>query len=207
MDQLRLFVAVEPSNATRREIARVSRSISNRLDARASGAAGTDGAVRWTREENYHLTLHFLGDTPQGIVPSIQHAMRSIAGACPQGPELRLSSADAFPNARRPQTLVIALDDAGGRITDLAARLRDALESHGDHEKPFRPHITIGRVRRRATSDERRAISSALVGERVQPVSFRPRELVLLRSELSAHGPRYTAVSSVELPFMPPAQR
>ncbi len=203
MDQLRLFVAVRPSGEACREIASVAGRIAQRIAGSPDGRTG--GPVRWLRTENYHLTLHFLGDTPPDLVPSVQEAMSRLAVQVPEKPELRLASVDAFPSAGRPRTLILRIDEAGQTLTNIAEQLRTALIGPKDHGKPFQAHVTLGYVRRNAPPDERRRVRAALESVPVHPVSFRAGELILVRSDLSPGGSRYADLFSVELSPTPPA--
>ena len=109
---------------------------------------GTRG-VTWVSEENLHVTLKFLGEEPAGGVTPLRARLREVPAA--HGPlPLALGGVDAFPNLRAPRIvwMGVAADAAVERLhrdVDAAcAELGYARES-----RPFRPHVTLGRVKTR----------------------------------------------------------
>ncbi len=109
---------------------------------------GAHGEPRWTLPERWHLTLLFLGAVPDRQVPDLVAAVGPQVAAVPQG-RLRLAGAGRFGSARRPQVAWIGLDGDVAALTGLARRLaaearRLRLEVE---ERPFRPHLTVGRWR------------------------------------------------------------
>ena len=205
MDDIRLFVGIRPPQAVLDEI--------DSTRARLESEIG-DRAVRWVRSENYHLTLHFLGDTPRALVGDVTLAMEAAAGpasSAAAGPiELTLGALSAFPNVRRPRVLVVTVDDPDRRLEQIAERLLSALRGRlGDEavrtdDRPFNPHLTLGYLRRNATHDDRRAIAPALRSARVERMQFRADRLLLVQSIPGPDGSRYTELDSVALRITPP---
>jgi 2'-5' RNA ligase len=143
------------------------------------------------RAEGLHVTLVFLGHRPEDQVEPIGAAV--VAAAAPVG-ELAVG-APAWLPPRRPRVLAVDLEDPSGACTALQARVAEVLVRVAGHEpeaRPFRPHVTVARVRG---------------GERVRPVEleppaplrFRPSALVLYRSRLERGGARYEPVARVAL--------
>ena len=103
--------------------------------------------VRWVRDDGLHLTLKFFGEVTSDRVEAIEEMVQfATAGMAPM--ELSLSGAGAFPSARRPR--VLRLEISAGPDLEL---LQDRLERGGEQigfapeGRPFRPHITLGRVK------------------------------------------------------------
>jgi 2'-5' RNA ligase len=89
---------------------------------RASGVKAT-----WTKLHNIHLTMKFLGDTPETLLPDVCRAV--IKGAAKVEPfELRFVGAGAFPTMQRPQTLWIGVKEGLAEITELRRLLQDNAE-------------------------------------------------------------------------------
>src|SRR5688572_3274814 len=61
---------------------------------------GTSDRVRWSRPENLHLTLHFLGETPARLIPELLLLLEKVAAETPVL-ELSLNRLDAFPKLRQ----------------------------------------------------------------------------------------------------------
>jgi 2'-5' RNA ligase len=101
------------------------------------------------RPETLHLTLKFLGDTPEESVPEITAAAGGALRSAKPG-QLSLRGLGVFPNERRPSVLWAGIEDGADWLKGLAAKLECALASIGipPEERPFRPHLTLGRIRR-----------------------------------------------------------
>jgi RNA 2',3'-cyclic 3'-phosphodiesterase len=138
-DDPRLFVAVPLSEAARAAVADVVERI------RAGEPEGR--GVRWVRLEGLHITLRFLGPTPEARIGDVAAAVAgAAAGIAPFG--VRIAGADAFPPVGRPRTLWLDLDRGVDDLAALAARLDDALADAGweRERRPFRAHLTLARA-------------------------------------------------------------
>jgi RNA 2',3'-cyclic 3'-phosphodiesterase len=106
------------------------------------------GAPRWSAPERWHLTLLFLGRVPEDCVdPLVTGVAPAVAAAPPM--VLRLAGGGRFGSLRRPQVAWAGLDGDVGPLVDLAGRLADtagALRLPVE-DRPFRPHLTLGRWR------------------------------------------------------------
>jgi 2'-5' RNA ligase len=144
------------------------------------------GAPRWTASERWHLTLLFLGRVPEERVsPLVAAAGPAVEGTPPM--TLRLAGGGRFGSLRRPQVAWAGLDGDVRPLVDLAGRL--AAAARGLHlpveDRPFRPHLTLGRWRPGRAADG--ALTDRLATYRgpAWPVT----EVRLLESHL---GPRPT---------------
>lgn len=154
--------------------------------------------VRWVPPENLHVTLWFLGTVPQPRVAAVREAgARAAAGV--GAFDLRLEGVGAFPNARRPRVIWIGVADAEP-LRRLHAALGRALAPLGfaPEDRPFQPHVTLGRVR-----DNARPADLARFGELAGAVAyagaFPVHSLDLMRSELSPQGARYERIGAAPL--------
>ena len=103
--------------------------------------------MRIVPRDHLHVTLAFLGHRPAGELPAIVGALREAAIGV--GGELRLEPA-RYRETRSVAMLVY--DDEGGRAGLLAADLHARLEALGVYRRegrPWLPHLTVGRFRRR----------------------------------------------------------
>jgi RNA 2',3'-cyclic 3'-phosphodiesterase len=179
-EHVRLFVAVDLPDPTRRALA-------GWAAARADEIAG----LRLVPERSLHVTLCFLGWRPASDAGHVGRV--ALAAAGPVG-EVE-PTAGAWLPERRPRVLAVDLDDSGGRLAALQARVSEALAAETGNQpekRPFRAHVTVARVRR---------------GERVRPVAlpdppagrFAPSALTLYRSVLQRSGAEYEPLARVEL--------
>ena len=113
-------------------------------------ATGLERAVGWVRPESLHLTLVFLGPLQDRECQRLQDLLDgrfdslSVLDTMIQSPRF-------FPKPTRPRGLWCPVIESGKRLQQLHGVLLSAVdEADLIHDsKPFRPHITLGRVRRR----------------------------------------------------------
>jgi 2'-5' RNA ligase len=131
-----------------------------------------------------HVTLAFLGHRPEEDVDAVHAVLAALAEREP--PALGLGDALLLP-PRRARVLTVALADATGALGALQAELSAALSAAGVYEpeaRPFRPHVTVARLR--AGERAPRTIDAA-----PEPVAFRAAAVVLYRSHVGRGGARY----------------
>ena len=138
-EEPRLFVAVPLHDPARAAVADLVEQI------RAGEPPGR--GVRWVRLDGLHLTLRFLGPTPEGRVADLAAAVSRTAAASPSF-GVRICGADAFPPTGRPRTLWLDLDSGTDELAALAGRLDDELATAGweRERRPFRAHLTLARA-------------------------------------------------------------
>jgi 2'-5' RNA ligase len=151
---------------------------------------GAPGAPRWTPPERWHLTLLFLGTVPDGRVPAVTAAL--AAAVAPTPPiALCLAGGGRFGSRRRPQVAWVGVGGDTGALVDLADRLAAAARRLGlpVEDRPYRPHLTLGRWRPREPAD----------GDLLDPLAgyrgpdWQVAEVLLVESRLGPQ-PRYTTV-------------
>jgi RNA 2',3'-cyclic 3'-phosphodiesterase len=162
----------------------------------ARRAAG-DGPISWTKPDQMHLTLAFLGEQP----PEALERLYGAAGPCSELKvfEASLSGAGAFPNPRRAHVIWLGIAEGGSELSALAERLCSGLQAAGFEleTRPFRPHLTVARVKRGGERDAERALrATSDVGEVAR---FRVGRLLLMKSELSPKGARHEEVRAFPL--------
>jgi RNA 2',3'-cyclic 3'-phosphodiesterase len=174
---LRLFVALDLPDAVR--------------DALAGLGAAADQAVwRPVARDALHVTLAFLGSRPPADVDLIA----PIVAAEHAAPALALGDVLLLP-PRRGRVLAVALDDRDGALTDLQARVAGKLAGAGVYTpeaRPFRPHVTVARLRPRARPPR----STDL---RVDAPAFSAQALTLYASRLHPSGARYDPLARATL--------
>jgi len=179
---VRAFFAWALPEAVRAEIAEQVRA----LRARPNG-----DAVRWVRSEGYHVTLRFLGNVALPLVPElVEGARQALQGAKPFA--VRLGPPQAFPSARRPRVIVLALEPEV-ELAALAERIEAAVVRSGlrPEKRRFRAHVTLGRLRNQKLPEL--GLPSFGSG------SLAVNEVVLLQSDLGRDGSRYTPLAHLPL--------
>lgn len=152
--------------------------------------------VKWVAPAAVHLTLQFLGEVPEAQLPAILAALARVrAGAVMRGlPRLFLAPVGAFPNLRRPQTLWMGVDGDLDRLAQVHQAVNSALEPLGfaAETRPFRAHLTLGRVRREASPSQRVTLGNAIAA--LPPpgrIAWQSAPPTLFQSTLTPDGAMY----------------
>ena len=188
---LRLFIAIPVPEAVRAEIARVQ----GRLQRESSL-----GTVRWTRPDQFHITLKFLGDVP---VSQVDDLKKSAAGVCVAASALQLSARGVgfFPNGRSPRVIWAGVHDDRGGLNDLHRKLDEALrwlEPKGKAEK-FTGHITLGRFKPGHHASIPRIVDQVEVFRERHFGEWRAGEVEIVRSDLTSDGANHISLASYSL--------
>jgi 2'-5' RNA ligase len=189
---MRAFIAVTLPPEVRRLLDELQKKLQN---------AVPGAPVKWVETENLHLTLAFLGDIDEARAPEILAAMqRARAGTRPFS--VTVTGLGVFPNPRRPRIVWAGLGGGIAALGNLQRTLAAELEQLGfsKDDKPFRPHLTLGRVRDSASAVEAGALGGAVTGLAPgREQAFRVAELHLIRSRLTPAGPIYTEIGAARL--------
>lgn len=163
-------------------------------DLRAAG-----GPVSWVKPENIHLTLKFLGEVPPAREGPVREAMAEAAAGVPPF-TLRAGGCGAFPGERNPRVLWVGLRAGGPEAAALAARVEAACAARGfpPESRPFRGHLTLGRVRGSRGLEETMRRLRAHAEDTLGETSV--NRLVLYESRLHPAGSIYTVRHELPLP-------
>lgn len=125
------------------------------------------------------------------VAPLVEAAAPAVAAAPPMS--LRLAGGGRFGSVRRPQVAWAGLEGDVGPLVELAGRLTAAARALGlpVEERPFRPHLTLGRWRPRVPADG--TLPDRLAGYRGP--EWPVEEVRLLHSHLGAAA-RYETVAA-----------
>ena len=182
---MRLFAAVPLPESGRADVVAVLARL------RATG-----WPVRWVSDANVHLTLKFFGEVAPERLDVIAEAVQvAAAGAEPM--VMRLGGLGAFPSDRHPRIVWLGVE-APPSLELLQDRLERTAEGIGfpPEGAPFRPHITLGRLREGQRLPAR-AIEQFDGAQPGQP--FVADQVILYESVLTVRGPEYTARLTVAL--------
>ena len=184
---LRLFVAALPPPDLR-----------GRLEEMQQALRGESWKVSWSPPSQFHLTLHFLGKTPQRVVPDLHREL----GACVHALrpfEIPAGGLGVFPDFDNPRILWAGLEDPHGKLQDLFERSRRILARYRLFKLPesYTPHITLGRVRDLQGWDGRRLAGLRADWKRLG--RFPVEELVMFKSKTDPEGSVHEEVFRVRL--------
>lgn len=187
---VRVFVAVGLSAEARQQL----------VDAVGRIRSEIPDGIQWARPEGMHLTLKFLGNIPSSRVAPLVQCLGPVAAAS-RPFTLELAGLGMFPNRRAPRVLWAGTSGGLEALSSLQQATETAVTAlgHRPEERPFRPHITLGRPRR-SLSDAQRGRIGEVVSKLSPPapVSWPVESVEVMRSELHPSGSRYTVLASVD---------
>ena len=179
----RLFFAVPVPEDARERIGALMRRVQ-------AGVGDGTARIRWVRVDGLHLTLRFLGPTPDDRRAPIEAAADTLARSG-EPFEVGLAGGGAFPSLAQPRSLWIGVSAGAERLAQLADGLTSAAGECGLvlDTRPFAPHLTLARtdgVRLGPTAAH--ALEEAASG---LDVRFTVDRVVLFRSILGGGPARY----------------
>lgn len=189
---LRLFIAIELSPEVKQALGHLQEDLKRQLPPRV---------VRWTNPTGIHLTLKFLGDTPENKVQAVTQGM--LAAAAGFEPfELRVSGFGCFPNPRQARVLWVGAPEVPKPLAGLQ-RAIDLQMTRLDYARETRywsAHLTLGRVNDRITAAERQVLADLLDRTKIGNLGTVPvQEVILFKSDLQPGGAVYTALARAKL--------
>ena len=184
---MRLFFAIELGDA-----------LLDLLDETTAPLRAEVPELAWVRREHCHLTLKFLGDVDEGSALKLIEAA-DVAASRHQPLEMSVRDVGAFPNFRRARVVWIGVEQEP-RLELLHHDLELACAEKGFEVegRPFRPHITLARVRAPLPPGRLRAL--ARVARTVRMKAMVPVEhITLFESTLAPTGARYRRIHAAPL--------
>lgn len=184
---IRAFVAVEVPAAAVQPV----------VDAQAA-LRRWGGPVKWVDPALFHFTLKFLGDIQPDAVSRVEAAVkRAVAGQAPFA--VTLAGLGVFPSMSRPRVIWVGATEGADQLGELARRVEAELVGAGypAEEKPFRPHVTLGRLREGAAALPSGLAVALQVGRGQVYAQMPVKEVVLMESKLSIAGPTYTPLKRI----------
>ena len=187
---MRLFLAIEIPDAWRREAARALGALTAALD------AGARPLLRPVGADRLHLTVRFLGEVDDALLAPLRTAL--AAAVPPVAVDLELAPAGSFGPAARTSVAWLGVGGDLETLRALAARVERAVAAAGlppDRREP-RPHLTLARVRPRATAAQRRVIAQAVAAlAPPPPLPHRAERLALIHSRITVNRPDYDVLA------------
>ncbi|MBU4031921.1 MAG: RNA 2',3'-cyclic phosphodiesterase [Candidatus Thermoplasmatota archaeon] len=167
------------------------------LDRFSKAVKGSGANLKIVDLQNIHITLKFLGDTDEAIVPEIEKIMNSaVSGVLPF--KMQMKGTGAFPNLDKISVIWAGLEGAE-TLGVIAKRIDDGLKPLGfePEKRKFSPHVTVARVR---DSRNRRELAEIIHGWETGEFGDVPvGRIILKKSVLTPQGPMYSDISTAKL--------
>ncbi len=180
---MRLFFCIELREDVRWALAEVAQECRRVL-----------GPGSWVPPENYHLTVRFLGETPEEKLPQLLEAGKNVA-ARTKPFALRLDTLGGFPQPKAARVLWVGPRADVPEFRGLCQQMEEAVQalSFPPEGKEAVPHVTLARFKRPIDLRELLAKVIPAIPE------VKVAALTLMRSELRPEGAKYTPVASWKL--------
>ena len=190
--RLRLFWAVNLSSEIKAKTADLQSQLKK---------SGAD--VKWVEEENFHLTVKFLGDTEPDLIPVMVEKVKKQVSSL-DAFTLRIENLGVFPRKGPPKVIWSGVNGEKDKFVKLYNQMQQSLEPLGflPERKTFSPHLTLGRVRSSRGSEALLATLSVLssgdsvVGDTIV------ESVDLMQSELTSKGAVYKVLEVVKLSLL-----
>jgi RNA 2',3'-cyclic 3'-phosphodiesterase len=195
---MRLFTAIELPDRLKHRLA----GVAPELIERRAGINTRSHGISFTREENLHVTLKFLGDVPERSVVELCAALESVP---PAGMlTLQLTGLEFFPE-RGPIRIIAA--KVGGDV-DRLQRVYHGIEAacaalgFERERRRYRAHVTLARARGGFPGNLRGGDDS-VIGRLVRNSDFQAGEFVLMESLLHPSGSQYRRIARIPIEPQP----
>jgi 2'-5' RNA ligase len=153
--------------------------------------------IKWVSAENVHLTLKFLGDVKEDLIPEIEKGLASI---CMRHDvfNINIRGAGAFPNFKYPNILWMGIDESE-ELKRLYEDIEESMSELGfeKEDRKFSPHLTIGRVKDRKGIEP--VIKELYTFKDTFFGSIEVKEVLLMRSVLKPTGAEYSKIAGFKL--------
>jgi 2'-5' RNA ligase len=185
---VRLFLAIELPGRLR-----------SRLEQLQEELQGMDWELRFSPPEKLHLSLHFLGETPDNLLEDLHHDLGALCHA--RRPfDLGVGGLGAFPNWADPRVVWAGVHDKAGSWRGLFEASFRILRGYRifDLRREFSPHLTLARIGALKASWDPRRIQGLMpqwgdLG--ILPV----QQLALMRSQPGEGGSVYRTLQTYPL--------
>jgi 2'-5' RNA ligase len=192
METIRAFIAIPLPAPLLDKLAALQRRLERQIPPRS---------VRWVRAEGIHLTLKFLGDTPIERLPEIKNALAAVARHVPAC-TFTAEGLGCFPNPHRPRVVWVGVEEPAGRLEALQNAIEEVMTPFGypPEKRGFSPHLTLGRMGRRASGDDAAQVGRIVASTTIEPLAeVTAGSFALIRSVLKPAGAEYTTLQEFPL--------
>ncbi|MBM3137602.1 MAG: RNA 2',3'-cyclic phosphodiesterase [Chloroflexi bacterium] len=188
--RLRTFLAIELPDSTKGNI----------NDHIQTLRSFTKSSIKWVAQDNLHITMKFLGEFDPSHINKLHNLLTHTINSIPVF-KIHIDRMGAFPNLRAPKVIWL-----GFNMSDNLRKIYRCIEEsvvnlgYDADDRPFSPHLTIGRIRRDLPGDEIRNIGEAMsIGNFNLQSTFLVERVVFFQSELKKEGPIYSKLFEIFL--------
>ncbi|MDD2697080.1 MAG: RNA 2',3'-cyclic phosphodiesterase [Candidatus Pacebacteria bacterium] len=154
--------------------------------------------VRWTKKENLHITLMFLGYLAEEELLQVVNVTKEVASRHASF-SINLKRIIYGPPKKTPPRMVWVEGEKSKELGSLQGDLENSLltpmiKNSGNENRPYAPHITLGRIKtwefRKLEIEERPQINEEI------NLNFNVNSIEVMESQLKRGGPEYTVLEA-----------
>ncbi len=191
MTLIRCFIAIELPGEVKNELGAFIAQLKNR----------SLNFMRWVDPKGIHITLKFLGEVSQELIPDIELSMEeAVKQSHPF--QLGVNGTGAFPNLNRPELIWVGVNGEMEKLNTLQKNIDIKMEALGfpREKKVYSPHLTLARVRNEAPDFDRQRLGKLLAATTfTSAVPVNVTAVHLIKSQLTPTGPIYTVMKTSSL--------
>lgn len=152
-----------------------------------------ESSIKWTDPANLHLTLAFLGDTEEKIIPGVSKMLDEKCNRAGTF-DFIITGIGVFRNLKDPKVIWAGIEKPE-KLNSLQQSIINGLKETGikTEERPFSPHLTLGRVKHLHNRDVLKVLLLKHHSDEIQDVHV--EEIMLFESILHPTGPEYKVIS------------
>lgn len=183
---MRVFIAIELPDEVKAALAALQNELRK-----------VHAEISWTKPENLHLTLKFLGEVEADRIADVTQACTDAAASVSSF-SIRVKDTGVFPSVKQPRVLWVSLAEGLAELRTLHHKLEENLHALGFEKeaRAFQPHLTLGRVKALKNVS---AVTAKLLMYQLPELSFHTHELVVMQSKLHPTGSIYTPLAKCSL--------
>ncbi len=182
---IRVFIGIELDNDGKEQIASQVKRLQKEFP-----------RLKWVQQENYHLTLKFLGDVEERKIEVLKkNLQKATIGLKPIS--ITLHGLGAFPKVQNPRVLWIGVREGASSLKRLHRSMEEGLRELGfpKEEKSYHPHLTLARCRKSIPA----GLTEGILRFSMDELTFNADHITLFKSRLTPRGPLYTKLQSIGL--------
>ncbi|MBW6515546.1 MAG: RNA 2',3'-cyclic phosphodiesterase [Candidatus Cloacimonetes bacterium] len=182
---MRTFLALELPEEFKKEIAEVIQKLQDICP----------HGIKWVEKNKLHITLQFIGDTEPRAIKELSDSFATILAELKPFPIFK-PLIEIIP-PKNTRLVWIKCDFSSSQINDVVGKIRFYLKKRGFEidKKPFRLHITLGRVKRFIPLTITESLTNIAINNKQWTVS----EATFYESRLHSTGPEYKKIATYNL--------
>jgi 2'-5' RNA ligase len=154
--------------------------------------------INWVSLHNFHLTLKFLGDTDEALIPEIKAVMQHVANDFKPF-DIEIKGLGKFSSSGHAKVIWLGIEDTNEILNTLSIKLNKQLAGLGFNaeSRPFRAHLTLARVKNIRNQSVLNDLIHTYAHTHFQ--NHKVKDIILYQSILKPSGPVYKPVVTVPL--------